>query len=771
MKSRKKSSKTAVVHQPAAGRDTVFSPGQWWTRQPWLFGIFLYAATLLAYSPALHGGFLWDDETHISHNLALRTGQGLWGIWFQPGATFQYLQYYPLTFTVFWVEWHLWGLNTFGYHLVNVFFHATVALLLWQVLKRLNVRGAWLAGAIFALHPVCVMSVAWMTELKNTLSATLALLAGWAYLRAFRLGVYENQNEPAKLDWRFYLLSLALFQLALFAKTAVSFLPVTLLLITWWCGRRLTWRTVWPVLPMFAVAVGMGLLTFSVERSAAGGATGAGFNIPLVDRVLISGRSFWFYLGKLFVPYPPPFIYERWKVDAGVPWQWLFPAATVAALVAVWSLRGRIGKGVFVALAHFYVSTSLLILMLVLYMMRYSFVSDHWQYFGCMSVITVTAAGIVAALDRFGGRIPSLEPLVCGLLLFGLAALTWRQCHIYTDVQTLWQVTLERDPGSPIAHDNLGKLLLDAGQTEAAQKHFEAVLAVDPSDPVANFNLASIESKPVGAGVPASEAAEHYQRALAANPDDADTQENLGNALVQRGWVDEALPHLQRAAELQPKNAAAYHNNAYYNYANALMQKGRTAEAIEQYRQDLALNPHDAMGRGNLGGALLTAGRIDEGVEQYRLAVGLMTNNPMAHAAYGNALLQQGKLDVAVDEFESALAIQPDFSLARDRLLLIAWIWATATDDGYRNPILALQLAQDLQKSSGPDPAVLETLAAAYAEMDDYSKAISNATQALNLAMAKSQTDLAAKLREELAVYQSGRPYRDAALSNSLPNR
>ena len=160
-----------------------------------LFIVLLMVATVVVYWPAMHGRFVWDDNEHIYDNQTLRSLHGLWEIWFKPGAT---CQYYPLSFTGFWIGFQLWGLNPLGYHLLNVVLHGLVAVLLWQVLTRLKVRGAWLAGAIFALHPVCVMSVAWMTELKNTLSASLALGAAWAYLRFAHLGVYEAGTDEGR---------------------------------------------------------------------------------------------------------------------------------------------------------------------------------------------------------------------------------------------------------------------------------------------------------------------------------------------------------------------------------------------------------------------------------------------------------------------------------------------------------------------------------------------------------------------------------------------
>jgi hypothetical protein len=203
---------------------------------PFCWAVLLAFLVVIAYLPALKGGFIWDDDAHISDNTMLRSLRGLWAIWFEPGATYQY---YPLSFSVFWLEYHLWGLDTFGYHLVNVFLHLAAVLLFWRVLKQLRVPGAWLAAGLFALHPVMVMSVAWMTELKNTLSTCLALGSMLAYLRFADVG--KDETMPTTGRWRFYALAPVLFQLALFAKTAVSFVPVTLLLVLWWRKPPLRW--------------------------------------------------------------------------------------------------------------------------------------------------------------------------------------------------------------------------------------------------------------------------------------------------------------------------------------------------------------------------------------------------------------------------------------------------------------------------------------------------------------------------------------------------
>ena len=596
----------------------------------WLKGLLLVAIVVFAYQPAWNGGFIWDDNTHISENQALRSDRGLWDVWFKPGAT---CQYYPLSFTVFWADYHLWGLNPLGYHLQNILLHGLVACLLWQVLKRLEVRAAWLAGAIFALHPVNVMSVAWMTELKNTLAGALILGAVWAYLRFAGLGVYETR-APARRDLRYSLLSLAFFLLAMFAKTAASFLPLTLLLLVLWKRRRITWRGTWPVPVMFGIAVGMGLVTLHIEHFH--GAVGDDFKMGLLERVLVSGRSFWFYLAKLFFPYPLIFIYERWQINAEAGWQYGYPLATLGMLGGLWLLRKRIGRGAFAAMLHFYIATALLVLIQVLYMTRYSFVSDHWQYFGCMSVMAVAAAGIEPALNFVTrGRLP-LKRAAYGALLLTLGVLTWRQCRMYADVETLWRTTLARNPNSSLANNNLGVILTRKGQLKEAITCLLKALQSHPDDPEIRDNLAI---------------------ALATAHD------NNAHTLARMGRDDEVIVQLRKALEIRPDFAAARRYLAIL-----LLQKGQVDEAIAQFLEIREKYPDDAVVSFDLGNAYFQKGQINEAVAAYQRALEIKPDDVSSRNNLGNALLRKGMVDEAAAQFREALAIQPDFALARTNL-------------------------------------------------------------------------------------------------------
>lgn len=633
-----------------------------------LAALAIITATVVFYLPALHGGFLWDDNTHISDNAALRTFEGLREIWINPAAT---CQYYPLTFTVFWASYHLWGLSTTGYHFLNVFLHGIVAVMLWQILSRLRVRGALLAGAIFALHPVNVMSVAWMTELKNTLSASLALGSCWAYIRFACLGVYDHRNNsrtatvPA-FKWSFYILSLLLFQLAMFAKTAVSFLPVTLLLIVWWQRERLTRRDVLAQLPMLVLAVGMSTLTVYIERHA-GGAYGKEFSLGFMERILVSGRSFWFYLGKLVFPLQLSFIYKRWNVDTDVWWQYLYPACTFALLAGLWMAKSRVGKGVCVAFMHFYISTSLLILAVVLYMMRYSFVSDHWQYFGSMSMIALIAAGLSQLWNNLRDKYRPYGTKLAFILLFVLGILTWNQAVIYADNETLWRVTVARNPDSWMPHDNLGNALSQNGKVDEAIEEHSVALRLNPNSAETYSNLANalLQNEQI------QDAIVCYKKSLQLNPSNQATHYNLGNLLLfKTNQLDDAISHLETCVEIE-KNLTVWPGNfyAHYDLGLACYKANRALEAATHYRKALEIRPDFPPALINLAWMLATCPNVSvrNGSKAVELALKLDQRNPSMLRILAAAYAEAGRFPEAVETAQRAYSVaimQSDANLA-----------------------------------------------------------------------------------------------------------
>jgi tetratricopeptide (TPR) repeat protein len=532
----------------------------------------------------------------------------------------------------------------------------------------------------------------------------------------------------------------------MFAKTAVSFLPLTLLLVVWWKRARITWRIAWPLLAMFGIATGMGLLTLYVERLH--GATGDEFHMGLLERILVSGRSFWFYLGKLFFPYQLIFIYDRWNMDAGLWWQYIYPVGMLVALGGLWFLRARVGRGILVALLHFYITTSMLVLIQVLYMMRYSFVSDHWQYYGCMGVMAATAAGIVGLFRRFGIWVRPLGVAAVAGLVLTLATLSWRQCAVYADTETFWQTIIRLNPNCPMAYYNFGVFYFQRGRLDEAIAQYSKVLQIDPSETDALNNLGSAYLH-LGR---TDDAIAYYQKALTIKPDSVDAHNHIGHAFLQKGQVDEAVAHYRQALAIKPDSA-----EAFYNLGNVFLQQGRMDEAIAHYQKALTIKSNCAEAHNNLGNAFIQLGRMTEAVAHYQKAVAIKPDFVDAHNNLGNILLQQGQVKEAIPHYQRALAVKPDDADVQNNL---AWALATCPEASLRNGNQAVRLARLAnQLTGGNSPVVLHTLAAALAETGQFSEATAIAQRALQLSEAQSNAALADELRFQIKLYQTGKPF------------
>ena len=624
----------------------------------------LVALVFATYAPALRGGFIWDDDDHIYENAMLHDLSGLRAIWLEPGAT---MQYYPLTFTFFWGAYQAWGLDPLGFHLLNVAMHALTALLLWRLLIRLRVPWAFVGALLFALHPVNVMSVAWVTELKNTLSATLTLASCLAYLR------FAGISLPSSRRW--YAPALVLFALAMLAKTAVGFLPVTLGLIVWWKKDRFRWSDVAPLVPFVLLVAGMGAMTIVVERIH-GGDVGHAYAMSLAQRAIVSGRSFWFYLGKLIVPFPLVFLYERWTIDARDALQYLPAMAALATAATLLATRARIGKGPFVAVAHFYLATSCaLIFFVVTYFTRFSFVSDHWQYFGMASMAGLAAAGL-ARLEFVRRRAGRAAAVVAVGACF---VLTWGRATVYRDVETLWRDTIAKSPQAWMAHNNLGVVLMRRGAKEEAIREYSLALRGKPDLVETHLNLGNLL-----AGTGQSEAAaEHYSEAVRLDPVSAEARFDFGRLLSDQGKTAEAVAQYEEAVRLRPDYA-----EAQSSLGVALSRLGRRSEALEHLELALQANPGYAEAHVNLGSVLAGAGRLDEAIAQYGEAVRIQPDDAEAHNVLGKALAKQGRTAEAVAEYEHALRLRPDLEWASNNLGL-----ALATMDRWPEAIESFERA------------------------------------------------------------------------------
>jgi Flp pilus assembly protein TadD len=618
----------------------------------WWFGLGLVAATFLAYLPALPGKFVWDDDWWTTKIAGLlRDSSGLWAMWCKPTAL---QQYYPLTGTTFWLDHHLWGSWTLPYHVENVLLHAVGALLFWRLLRRLQVPGAWLAAAIFALHPVMAESADWITQRKNVLSLVLYLGALLTYGRFARFWEADQGTTPPAANspprrWGVYGLALLLFVAADLSKATAFSLPAVLLLVCWWKRGRIRWQAdVLPSLPFFAVALGLGLLTAWLEKTTVG-AKGPEWAITFPERCLIAGQALWFYTGKLLWPANLCFLYPRWQLSAGSPAQWLYPGTAAGMLWGLWLMRGRIGRGPATA-AFFFAGTLFPVLgFLDSYFMRYSFVCDHWVYLSSLGLITLGAGLMAGAVGRLGRPV-----VLCGIaavLLPVLGVMTWRQSQMYSDIETLWRTTLARNPNAFLAHNNFAVILREQGHLDEAISHLQKAVEIQPGFAEAYNNLGNALRQRGQTDL----AIAHFQKALQLEPNNAPAYGNLGSALLEKGQVNEAIAQFRKALQVEPTQVDLLNNLAY-----ALLRNGQGNQAIALLQTAIELRPRFADAHNNLGNLLIQSGQVDEAIACYRKALELQPNNAPAHSNLGRALLQKGQLNEALPQFQMATQLSPN---------------------------------------------------------------------------------------------------------------
>jgi tetratricopeptide (TPR) repeat protein len=607
----------------------------------------ILCATLLAYLPALRGGLLWDDNMHVTRP-DLRSLHGLWRIWFDLGAT---QQYYPLLHSAFWLEHRLWGDSVLGYHLANVTLHGLSACLLVLLVRRLSLPGAWLSGFLFALHPVFVEAVAWISEQKSTLSGLLCLAAALAWLHFDR-----TRRKPP------YFLAFGLFVLALLSKTVTATLPAALLVILWWQRGRIEWkRDVLPLAPWFAVAVPAGLFTAWVERTPRLiGAQGSEYALSLPQHLLLAGRVPWFYAWKLVWPSNLMFIYPRWKIDPGASWQYIFPLATAVLAVAL-GLLARRKRGPLAGLLIFAGTLFPVLGFLNVYPFRYSYVADHFQYLAALAII-VPAASALAILFRRVSRNPIAAVGLPALLLLTLGCATWRQSGAYLDYETLFRETLARNPNSALVHNNLGVMLMSSGRESAAVPEFEAAVRLIPDNPDYRVNLGLALSQMPGR---MADAIAEYQTALRADPNFPAAHLNLGLAWTSMpGRLQDAIAEYRKAID-QYQTAVRGEPSlweAHFNLGLAYAQiPGREADAIAEYQTALRMKPDSALAYFHLGNTFHKMGRLADAIAEYRASLSLDPAVPEVHYELAYALAQlPGHVPEAIVECQRMLLLKPE---------------------------------------------------------------------------------------------------------------
>jgi Flp pilus assembly protein TadD len=615
-------------------------------------------------------------------------------------SSLTYSRYYPLTLTTFWCERRLWGLNTEPYHVINVVLHAINGVLVFLILRRLRVPGAWVAACLWALHPVNVESVAWITELKNVQSGFFFFLSVLCFLR------FDAQGNH-----RWYVLALVCGAAAMLSKSSTVVLPLVLLLCVWWEHGGWQRKDIVRAAPFFGLAGGMSFLTIVEQHGQVVRSGTAEWKLGMAERFIIAGKGIWFYAIKALWPVDLMFVYPRWETDAGSLLAWTPLVALAVAGAMLWRLR-RLPwcRAALFGCGFFIVALLPVLGFFDVYYFRYSYVADHFQYLASLGIIALVVAAVGIVLRQRSGQV-----LVGAIAISGFGVLSWQHCRVFRDEETLWHDVVARNPGCVIAHGNLAAVLTGHGDY--------------------------------------AEALEQCQEALRLKPDDASAHDNWGSILLKTGKPQEAIAQYERAVQLKPDSA-----EAQYNYGNALFEIGRVPEAIGHYEQAVAINPNVAAAQYNLGNALLHVGRFQEAIGHYEQAVEVSPDNAEAYNKLGTALALVGRVQEAIPQYEQALQLKPDNLEAQNNL---AWLLATVPPGQGGDPVRAVALAERACERSGRRMAVqLDTLAVAFASAGRFEEAIHTAEECMILARSAGQMQLVDEVQSQINLFRAGQPYR-----------
>jgi protein O-mannosyl-transferase len=538
----------------------------------WLKAGLILAAGLIVYAPALHGDFLWDDPQYVTANPLLRDPAGLAKAWFAPGSV---MEFYPLQETVLWLQWRVFGAAPFGYHLTNVLLHVLSGLLLWRFFAQLGLRHGWLGGLLFVAHPANVESVAWISELKNSLSLPPFLVAMTALVR------FYDTKHP-----RDYALALVAFTLALLVKISMAPFPFVILLYAWWKSGRITPRDLRIAAPFLFMAVMLSALTvYAYTRFGA-----LHPDHPLVPqiggplaRLALAGLTTSFYFGHIFWPWPLLPMYAAWKVD---PPSWLdvLPwIAWLALLAWLWSRRAAFGRHVLLGLGFFLLMIAPFTGLATQSYMYFTWVMDHFLYIAMIGPLGLVVAGVNEFLC---GNSIARRAAVGVLATFTIAVLGW-QSRAYAaqwrEGETLWTYTVQKAPSVWLPHYNLGNAYRRDGRLDDAIVQYRESIRLQADFDWSHNNLGiSLAQNPDTL----PDAMNEYRAAIQLRPNFAEAHNNLANALARTGHAEEAIPEYQAALAAQPGMIAAR-----YNLALAYLSLGRKAKAADELHAILRQQP------------------------------------------------------------------------------------------------------------------------------------------------------------------------------------
>jgi tetratricopeptide (TPR) repeat protein len=628
------------------------------------------------YAPCLRGEWLWDDNLLVTANPLMNDPAGWWKIWFQPGVL---VDYYPATFTVLRLAWNLWGMDTSGYHFLTLALHLASAFLVWRILGQLGLKLAFWGGLLFAVHPGTVESVAWIAELKNTLSLPPLLLAMSFWID------YDARHRPRDYVW-----ALVFFILSLLCKSAGAMLPAVLLLYAWWKNGRLDARDARTSIPFFLVALALGSLGLWLAQHHP---EPPGASVGWLARIDTAGHAFLLLLLLAIFPFRLLPIYPSGLIMSPAPadvFPWL---ALGAAIYVAWRNRRGRGRHVLLGFGFFALNTvpSLVYVLMKAPTMVWSL--DHLIYISMIGPIGLAIAGLEAVRDRGNA---ATRRVVAGFAIVLTVSLAWgarTYAEIYGDGETLWTYAVQGNPGSWLARANLAEALGQRGRIGETLAQLKIAESINPRSGLLHADLAKafVQTGQI------PDAIAQYQAALQANPDDDGAAYALGNIYIRRGQFPEAQVQFAKALQINPRNFAAHyamgglllgaghlpeaidqfqqslalapaHAEVHVGLATAYMKSGQWAPAADQYQQALALNPGDAGSHANLGVCLARTGRMPEAATEFRAALQIDPNSSQAHYNLGSIFYLAGDLAGAIAEYQAAVRLDPTFTDARTRL-------------------------------------------------------------------------------------------------------
>jgi protein O-mannosyl-transferase len=672
----------------------------------------------LVYLPVIFwGGLVWQDDLRVTQNMFLWSWSGLAGAWAHPLAGW----YRPLAQSVLWGQHHFFGIHPLGYHLASILFHSVNAGLLWMVLRRLGVRGAWLGAALFAVHPIQVQSVAWISQQSHLVGSAFLLGAVWAFLRVSRIQPplpQEFAPSPGH-DWedlmpvepvaRLYALSLGLAIAASLSDPVGIALPFVLLVLTWW-KRGAVPRADWlRLLPFFAVAIaGAALVWVMVARGHSMDPAGNGPTLTVIQRLLVDARAIPWYAATIACPFPLLFVYSRWSPVSWASWQVIFPVALLIVIGAAWAVRRRAGRGLLAAVLLF-VALLLPGLGSVLGTSAPAiYVADHWAYLAVAVPAAAVAAVLVTAVSRvrFPWAVRGLRVAAAMACFAGLGFIACQQQMIYDSEESVWKDALAVQPGSSAAATAYAHMLLGRGQDLKAsnviqeaerfgppdvallQTHGQVYMAQGRYGEASQAFLAAHRLEPQDEQITtqlaeaymrdgqATEAMRVYHEETQGHPSDAPMLNDMGLVLMSKGKVDEAIAQYQAALKANPRFIAAKINLSQAYEAKAAtaktLQEARPNldRAAEQLKQVVAIDPHNFYAFYNAGVMLYRMRDFANAEQMFRAAVTVQPDAAEAWDRLGVAQAAQGKarLNEAVWNFDHAVRLKPDLLEARQHL-------------------------------------------------------------------------------------------------------